>query len=55
MPQLNPTPWFLTMLLSWLIFALLIQPKLLPFIPTNTPSNKLTQTTPTLSWNWPWT
>nr|ADA57955.1 ATP synthase F0 subunit 8 [Buteo albigula] len=55
MPQLNPTPWFLTMTLSWLIFTMIIQPKLLPFIPTNTPSTKPTTITYTPSWNWPWT
>nr|YP_009114579.1 ATP synthase F0 subunit 8 [Accipiter virgatus]AIG60100.1 ATP synthase F0 subunit 8 [Accipiter virgatus]AJO61773.1 ATP synthase F0 subunit 8 [Accipiter virgatus]BCD56003.1 ATP synthase subunit 8 [Accipiter gularis iwasakii] len=55
MPQLNPNPWFLIMLLSWLTFSLIIQPKLLSFISTNTPSNKPTMTTHTPSWNWPWT
>nr|ADA58045.1 ATP synthase F0 subunit 8 [Geranospiza caerulescens] len=55
MPQLNPTPWFLIMTLSWLTFVLIVQPKLLPFISTNTPSINPTSTTPTLPWNWPWT
>nr|YP_009720886.1 ATP synthase F0 subunit 8 [Accipiter trivirgatus]QGM79645.1 ATP synthase F0 subunit 8 [Accipiter trivirgatus] len=55
MPQLNPTPWLPIMLMSWLTFTLIIQPKLLPFIPTNTPSNKSTTTANTSSWNWPWT
>nr|YP_009423881.1 ATP synthase F0 subunit 8 [Circus melanoleucos]AMW02870.1 ATP synthase F0 subunit 8 [Circus melanoleucos] len=55
MPQLNPAPWFPIMLLSWLAYTLIIQPKLLSFISTNTPSNKLTTTTHTHSWNWPWT
>nr|ABA39009.1 ATP synthase F0 subunit 8 [Leucopternis melanops]ABA39011.1 ATP synthase F0 subunit 8 [Leucopternis melanops] len=55
MPQLNPTPWFLIMTLSWLTFTMIIQPKLLPFIPPNTPSTKPTAITHTPSWNWPWT
>nr|ABA39053.1 ATP synthase F0 subunit 8 [Morphnarchus princeps] len=55
MPQLNPTPWFLIMTLSWLTFTLIIQPKLLSFIPTNTPSTKPTTIIHTPSWNWPWT
>nr|ADA57957.1 ATP synthase F0 subunit 8 [Buteo albonotatus]ADA57959.1 ATP synthase F0 subunit 8 [Buteo albonotatus] len=55
MPQLNPTPWFLIMTLSWLTFTVIIQPKLLPFIPTNIPSTKPTTITHTPSWNWPWT
>nr|YP_002456314.1 ATP synthase F0 subunit 8 [Accipiter gentilis]QHI42530.1 ATP synthase F0 subunit 8 [Accipiter gentilis]BAE44356.1 F0-ATP synthase subunit 8 [Accipiter gentilis fujiyamae]BAH03685.1 ATP synthase subunit 8 [Accipiter gentilis] len=55
MPQLNPNPWFPIMLLSWLTFTLIIQPKTLSFTSTNAPSNKLTSPTPTSSWNWPWT
>nr|YP_009762673.1 ATP synthase F0 subunit 8 [Geopelia cuneata]QIQ59693.1 ATP synthase subunit 8 [Geopelia cuneata] len=55
MPQLNPNPWFLTMLLSWLTFSLIIQPKLLSFISTNYPSNKTPAATKTTPWSWPWT
>nr|YP_010235102.1 ATP synthase F0 subunit 8 [Treron curvirostra]QTC30674.1 ATP synthase F0 subunit 8 [Treron curvirostra] len=55
MPQLNPSPWFFTLLLSWLVFSLIIQPKLLSFTPTNPPSNKLLLTTKTTPWTWPWT
>nr|YP_009352193.1 ATP synthase F0 subunit 8 [Haematopus ostralegus]AQX44458.1 ATP synthase F0 subunit 8 [Haematopus ostralegus]QKY75006.1 ATP synthase F0 subunit 8 [Haematopus ostralegus] len=54
MPQLNPNPWFLIMLASWLTFSFIIQPKLLSFTNTNTPSNK-TPTTKTTPWTWPWT
>nr|AQZ24947.1 ATP synthase F0 subunit 8 [Gyps himalayensis] len=53
MPQLNPAPWLYIMLASWLTLALVIQPKLLPFTPTNSPFNKTT-TANTPSWNWPW-
>nr|YP_010498857.1 ATP synthase F0 subunit 8 [Haliastur indus]UWR86742.1 ATP synthase F0 subunit 8 [Haliastur indus] len=55
MPQLNPAPWFLTLLSTWLIFTLVMQPKILPFIPTNSPSSKTTTTTHIFPWNWPWT
>nr|ACV91728.1 ATPase 8 [Ramphastos dicolorus] len=55
MPQLNPNPWFFTMIISWLTFSLLIQPKLLAFTPTNTPSNKTLSPTKTSPWAWPWT
>nr|AHY32374.1 ATP synthase F0 subunit 8 [Metriopelia ceciliae] len=55
MPQLNPNPWFFTMLLTWLAFSMIIQPKLLSFIPTNPPSNKAPMTTKTVPWTWPWT
>nr|YP_009368339.1 ATP synthase F0 subunit 8 [Gallinago stenura]ARK36833.1 ATP synthase F0 subunit 8 [Gallinago stenura]ASS30590.1 ATP synthase F0 subunit 8 [Gallinago stenura] len=54
MPQLNPNPWFFIMLMSWLTFSLLIQPKLLSLTSTNTPTNKTTTTTKTTSWTWPW-
>nr|QXU60116.1 ATP synthase F0 subunit 8 [Guttera pucherani] len=54
MPQLNPNPWFTILLLTWLSFSLLIQPKLLSFITTNPPLNKTLPTKPT-SWTWPWT
>nr|YP_009991678.1 ATP synthase F0 subunit 8 [Herpetotheres cachinnans]QNN84500.1 ATP synthase F0 subunit 8 [Herpetotheres cachinnans] len=55
MPQLNPNPWFLTLLLTWLTFSLAIQPKLLTFTPTNHPSYKTQLTTKTTPWTWPWT
>nr|BCD55587.1 ATP synthase subunit 8 [Sula sula rubripes] len=55
MPQLNPNPWFLILTLSWLTFSLMIQPKLLSFLSINSPSNKITTTTKTTSWTWPWT
>nr|QXU60350.1 ATP synthase F0 subunit 8 [Scleroptila afra] len=54
MPQLNPTPWFSIMLLTWFTFSLLIQPKLLSFTSPNNPTNKTTTTKPT-PWTWPWT
>nr|YP_009349207.1 ATP synthase F0 subunit 8 [Pluvialis fulva]APZ75546.1 ATP synthase F0 subunit 8 [Pluvialis fulva] len=55
MPQLNPNPWFFIMLLSWLAFSLVMQPKLLSFTHTNPPSNKILSTTKTTPWTWPWT
>nr|ACV91772.1 ATPase 8 [Ramphastos ambiguus ambiguus] len=55
MPQLNPNPWFFTMIISWLTFSFLIQPKLLAFTPTNIPSNKTLPSTKTSPWTWPWT
>nr|NP_115277.1 ATP synthase F0 subunit 8 [Eudromia elegans]AAK08593.1 ATPase subunit 8 [Eudromia elegans]AAK53291.1 ATPase 8 [Eudromia elegans]QNS38478.1 ATP synthase F0 subunit 8 [Eudromia elegans] len=55
MPQLNPNPWFLIMASSWLIFLLIMQPKLASFNPTNPPSNKTQSTKQPLPWSWPWT
>nr|ALP81473.1 ATP synthase 8 [Foudia rubra] len=55
MPLLNPNPWFFIMLISWLTFSFIIQPKLLSFVSTNPPSS-MTSTTPnTTPWTWPWT
>nr|ADZ15122.1 ATP synthase subunit 8 [Piculus chrysochloros] len=55
MPQLNPNPWFSIMLLSWLAFSLMIQPKLLSFPHINPPTNKTPTTTKITHWTWPWT
>nr|YP_009648748.1 ATP synthase F0 subunit 8 [Dendrocopos darjellensis]QDB64213.1 ATP synthase F0 subunit 8 [Yungipicus canicapillus]QDB64226.1 ATP synthase F0 subunit 8 [Dendrocopos darjellensis] len=55
MPQLNPSPWFSIMLLSWLTFSLMIQPKLLSFPHTNPPINKTQTIAETSPWPWPWT
>nr|UFA46194.1 ATP synthase F0 subunit 8 [Horornis parens]UFA46207.1 ATP synthase F0 subunit 8 [Horornis parens] len=55
MPQLNPAPWFFIMLITWLTFSLLIQPKLLSFVSTNPPSNKTSTIPSTSPWTWPWT
>nr|USH58233.1 ATP synthase F0 subunit 8 [Atrichornis rufescens]USH58246.1 ATP synthase F0 subunit 8 [Atrichornis rufescens] len=55
MPQLNPNPWFFTMLISWATYSLLIQPKLLSFISPNPPASKKPTTSTTTPWTWPWT
>nr|ABD58880.1 ATP synthase F0 subunit 8 [Pluvianellus socialis] len=55
MPQLNPNPWFFIMLMSWLTFSLIIQPKIMSFTHTNDPSNKAPTATKTTPWTWPWT
>nr|YP_009504834.1 ATP synthase F0 subunit 8 [Bubo scandiacus]AWM99549.1 ATP synthase F0 subunit 8 [Bubo scandiacus] len=55
MPQLNPAPWFYTMLTTWLVLSLIIQPKLLSFTSTNPPSHKTLVSTKATPWTWPWT
>nr|YP_009111885.1 ATP synthase F0 subunit 8 [Bubulcus ibis]AHN95729.1 ATP synthase F0 subunit 8 [Bubulcus ibis] len=55
MPQLNPNPWFLILLMSWMTFSLIIQPKLLAFTTTNPPSTKSKASSKTTPWTWPWT
>nr|AGG35531.1 ATPase subunit 8 [Henicorhina leucophrys]QDF45104.1 ATPase subunit 8 [Henicorhina leucophrys]QDF45106.1 ATPase subunit 8 [Henicorhina leucophrys]QDF45108.1 ATPase subunit 8 [Henicorhina leucophrys]QDF45110.1 ATPase subunit 8 [Henicorhina leucophrys] len=55
MPQLNPNPWLFIMIISWITFSLIIQPKLLAFVSMNPPSNKTPTTPNTTPWTWPWT
>nr|QUJ18203.1 ATP synthase protein 8 [Pholidichthys leucotaenia] len=54
MPQLNPAPWFTTMIFSWSIFLVLVPMKILTY---NFPNNLNPQTTKprhTKPWSWPW-
>nr|YP_009991912.1 ATP synthase F0 subunit 8 [Nothocercus nigrocapillus]QNN84786.1 ATP synthase F0 subunit 8 [Nothocercus nigrocapillus] len=55
MPQLNPHPWFLIMISSWLIFLLIMQPKTSSAYLTNHPSSKTKPIHMPPSWSWPWT
>nr|YP_010000369.1 ATP synthase F0 subunit 8 [Oriolus oriolus]QOD96242.1 ATP synthase F0 subunit 8 [Oriolus oriolus] len=55
MPQLNPNPWFFIMMISWLTYSLIIQPKISQFIPMNPPSNKAPAIPSPTPWTWPWT
>nr|YP_009721081.1 ATP synthase F0 subunit 8 [Psittacula roseata]QGM79879.1 ATP synthase F0 subunit 8 [Psittacula roseata] len=54
MPQLNPNPWLSIMIMSWLTFSLIIQPKILAFTPTNHPAKKAPTATKNNPWTWPW-
>nr|ANH55810.1 ATP synthase F0 subunit 8 [Grandisonia alternans]ANH55847.1 ATP synthase F0 subunit 8 [Grandisonia alternans] len=53
MPQLNPNPWFLIMILSWAILMIITLPKTIKHKPTN-PISQLTLEKQTTTWNWPW-
>nr|AVP25662.1 ATP synthase subunit 8 [Oreophryne sp. TNHC-GDC 18615] len=52
MPQLIPTPWFLTLLFFWLALTVFSPKKTLHI----TPNDPLTNTTKMQhqDWNWPW-
>nr|YP_009424520.1 ATP synthase F0 subunit 8 [Hippocampus sindonis]ASU92666.1 ATP synthase F0 subunit 8 [Hippocampus sindonis] len=54
MPQLNPLPWLMILMFTWLIFITLIPPKVkahkYPYEP-NVPNSKKLEPTP---WNWQW-
>nr|ADW93434.1 ATPase 8 [Brachymeles boholensis] len=54
MPQLNPSPWFFILLLSWAVLLLVFKTKILTSAPHNSPMlpDLTAGQTP---WNWPWT
>nr|YP_005296180.1 ATP synthase F0 subunit 8 [Caretta caretta]AFP52805.1 ATP synthase F0 subunit 8 [Caretta caretta]AFP52870.1 ATP synthase F0 subunit 8 [Caretta caretta]AJM70071.1 ATP synthase F0 subunit 8 [Caretta caretta]ATP84794.1 ATP synthase F0 subunit 8 [Caretta caretta]ATP84820.1 ATP synthase F0 subunit 8 [Caretta caretta] len=54
MPQLNPNPWLMILLSAWLIYTIILQPKISSYLPTNNPTNKNNKTN-TNPWTWPWT
>nr|YP_008593799.1 ATP synthase F0 subunit 8 [Pterapogon kauderni]WAU47583.1 ATP synthase F0 subunit 8 [Pterapogon kauderni]BAN83195.1 ATPase subunit 8 [Pterapogon kauderni] len=54
MPQLNPTPWFMILVFSWLVFLTIIPPKILAHSFPNEPSSQTSQAQKTDAWNWPW-
>nr|QOI74305.1 ATP synthase F0 subunit 8 [Caiman yacare]QYA18216.1 ATP synthase F0 subunit 8 [Caiman yacare] len=53
MPQLNPEPWLVILLITWTFFTTILQPQTTSLIPTNNPPTHNLQTTKT--WPWPWT
>nr|YP_009034287.1 ATP synthase F0 subunit 8 [Amolops mantzorum]AHZ87101.1 ATP synthase F0 subunit 8 [Amolops mantzorum] len=53
MPQLNPSPWFFYLLLTWLILLFLTPNKILGHINLNEPNPKSTKTN-NFTWTWPW-
>nr|QJS52764.1 ATP synthase F0 subunit 8 [Zenarchopterus buffonis] len=54
MPQLNPTPWFFILLMTWIVFLTIIPPKIMAHVFPNNPYIYSTKKTKTESWNWPW-
>nr|WNH19830.1 ATP synthase F0 subunit 8 [Stomias danae] len=53
MPQLNPAPWFAILVFTWLVFLIVIPPKVLAHTYPHEPSLN-TEKTKTEPWNWPW-
>nr|UBD07230.1 ATP synthase F0 subunit 8 [Otophryne sp. MZUSP 159214] len=53
MPQLTPDPWFLILLVSWLVIIFLPAQKILKY---SIPNNLTTKTTKHhhTNWSWPW-
>nr|YP_001054806.1 ATP synthase F0 subunit 8 [Ditrema temminckii]BAF46835.1 ATPase subunit 8 [Ditrema temminckii] len=54
MPQLNPSPWFVILIFSWLIFAAIVPPKILAYLFPNEPSLQSTSKSNKQPWGWPW-
>nr|BBU25843.1 ATPase subunit 8 [Pseudanthias squamipinnis] len=54
MPQLNPTPWFLILVFSWLVFLIILPPKVTSHTFPNELSHQTAHTHETKPWAWPW-
>nr|YP_002317315.1 ATP synthase F0 subunit 8 [Culaea inconstans]BAG83057.1 ATPase subunit 8 [Culaea inconstans] len=54
MPQLNPSPWFIMLIFSWMIFLVIIPPKVMAHIFSNEPAMQSTKKHFTDPWTWPW-
>nr|YP_006303318.1 ATP synthase F0 subunit 8 [Chiloscyllium griseum]AFC65025.1 ATP synthase F0 subunit 8 [Chiloscyllium griseum] len=54
MPQLNPHPWFMILLFSWLMFITILPKKVMKYSFNNEPTLKSTEKPKPESWNWPW-
>nr|YP_010937969.1 ATP synthase F0 subunit 8 [Pegasus sinensis]WKY95824.1 ATP synthase F0 subunit 8 [Pegasus sinensis] len=50
MPQLNPSPWFLIMLFSWLVLLTLVFPKIMQHESTNEPAHQSAKALMTTPW-----
>nr|YP_009024599.1 ATP synthase F0 subunit 8 [Rhinobatos schlegelii]AHN05788.1 ATP synthase F0 subunit 8 [Rhinobatos schlegelii] len=55
MPQLNPNPWFLIFLFSWLFFLIMMPQKVTSYLFNNNPTLKNIKKLKPEPWNWPWT
>nr|ASW34698.1 ATP synthase F0 subunit 8 [Quedenfeldtia trachyblepharus]ASW34711.1 ATP synthase F0 subunit 8 [Quedenfeldtia trachyblepharus] len=53
MPQLDPAPWFTTMMMTWLVLSLMLMPKLTR-TQLITPSPLHHTTKSKTHWPWPW-
>nr|AAP75313.1 ATP synthase 8 [Chrysiptera annulata]AAP75315.1 ATP synthase 8 [Chrysiptera annulata] len=54
MPQLNPDPWFVLLTFSWLVFLVVLPPKVLAHMTPNHPVHRSTEKSKTEPWAWPW-
>nr|YP_003457243.1 ATP synthase F0 subunit 8 [Ceratias uranoscopus]BAI77278.1 ATPase subunit 8 [Ceratias uranoscopus] len=54
MPQLNPHPWFMVLVSSWLLLLLVLTPKVLRHSSPNEANLGTKSTQSELTWIWPW-
>nr|AAP41253.1 ATPase subunit 8 [Strongylura n. sp. EEEB-2000]AAP41255.1 ATPase subunit 8 [Strongylura n. sp. EEEB-2000] len=54
MPQLNPAPWFITLLLTWSVFLIILPPKIMAHTFPNDFYLQNVESVKTNTWTWPW-
>nr|YP_009176835.1 ATP synthase F0 subunit 8 [Sillago japonica]ALJ11042.1 ATP synthase subunit 8 [Sillago japonica]ALK48412.1 ATP synthase F0 subunit 8 [Sillago japonica]QPQ74867.1 ATP synthase F0 subunit 8 [Sillago japonica]BAX03712.1 ATPase subunit 8 [Sillago japonica]BBU25947.1 ATPase subunit 8 [Sillago japonica] len=54
MPQLNPGPWFMAFVFSWLVFLTIIPSKVLANSFPNEPASHAVEKMKSDPWSWPW-
>nr|YP_010463166.1 ATP synthase F0 subunit 8 [Chaetodon auriga]UUJ37674.1 ATP synthase F0 subunit 8 [Chaetodon auriga]WNH17425.1 ATP synthase F0 subunit 8 [Chaetodon auriga] len=54
MPQLDPAPWFNILVFSWLVFLIIIPPKIMAHTFPNELNPQSTHKPKMSSWAWPW-
>nr|ABY73854.1 ATPase 8 [Urosaurus lahtelai] len=54
MPQLNPSPWFLIMILVWAALMILFLNKTLTMLYPNPLTETASKNKHMLPWTWPW-
>nr|BAJ54523.1 ATPase subunits 8 [Paramormyrops sp. MAG]BAJ54536.1 ATPase subunits 8 [Paramormyrops sp. MAG] len=54
MPQLNPAPWFLLLIFSWLVFLTIIPQKIVQHNFLSEPAPRAAKEYASTPWTWPW-
>nr|YP_009059082.1 ATP synthase F0 subunit 8 [Heteromycteris japonicus]AFC77835.1 ATP synthase subunit 8 [Heteromycteris japonicus] len=54
MPQLNPAPWLAILALTWLVFLIILPPKVLGHTFPNETLPISIQADKSNTWTWPW-
>nr|BAR45775.1 adenosine triphosphatase subunit 8 [Scopelarchoides danae] len=54
MPQLNPSPWFAILVFSWMVFLIVIPPKVVNHVFPYDPAAQNVEKPVQAPWHWPW-